>query len=162
MSADAEAVLRCLHTAFAPYRQQYTTDGYQGTVLDAETIHHRLSAMSVLVTVTPDADVVGTLSTYLVHANTGHLRGMAVIPAFQGRGVARGLIAAAEQQLYAEGCRRVTLNTTAALQRAMRLYESLGYRRTGHVGEFFGMPLFEYAKELLPEQRSFDNPQTST
>jgi hypothetical protein len=30
----------------------------------------------------------------------------------------------------------------------MRFYERNGYRRTGKVGDFFGMPRIEYAKEL--------------
>ncbi len=46
------------------------------------------------------------------------------------------------------GCARITLDTTEPLQRAMRFYERNGYQRTGHVGNFFDMPLIEYAKLL--------------
>jgi len=74
---------------------------------------------------------------------------MAVRSEWQGQGIAESLLNAAEARLRALGCRRITLDTTAPLQRALRFYERLGYRRSGKVTDFFGMPLFEYEK-LLP------------
>jgi len=50
--------------------------------------------------------------------------------------------------LRRRGCSRVTLDTTAPLTRAIRLYERQGYRSSGRVGTYFGMELFEYAKQL--------------
>ena len=73
---------------------------------------------------------------------------MAVRPECQGSNAARLLLAAAESELKARGCRRVTLDTTLPLQRATHFYEKSGYRRTGTTTDFFGMPLFEYAKLL--------------
>ncbi len=73
---------------------------------------------------------------------------MAVLPQWQGRGTAKELLEAAESQARAAGCTRVTLDTTAPLQRAVRFYEKNGYRATGVVGDFFGMPLYQYGKEL--------------
>ena len=58
------------------------------------------------------------------------------------------MLQAAESELRARGCRRVTLDTTQPLERAMRFYEKNGYRRSGNVGDFFGMPLFEYVKPV--------------
>jgi hypothetical protein len=34
------------------------------------------------------------------------------------------------------------------LQRAIAFYEHRGFRRTGQVRDFFGMPLFEFAMPL--------------
>ena len=34
------------------------------------------------------------------------------------------------------------------LPRAIAFYEKNGYRRSGHVSDFFGMPLIEYFKKL--------------
>ena len=45
-----------------------------------------------------------------------------------------------------KGCSLVTLDTTEPLERATRFYEKHGYRLSGRVSEFFGMPLFEYVK----------------
>ena len=73
---------------------------------------------------------------------------MAVPAMHQGRGVAAALLAAAERTLRNRGCRVVSLDTTAPLTRARGFYEKHGYRLSGRVDDFFGMPLFEYVKHL--------------
>ena len=49
----------------------------------------------------------------------------------------------------------MTLDTTRPLECAIRFYERCGYRATGVVRDFFGMPLFEYAKDLAGEPETF-------
>jgi putative acetyltransferase len=73
---------------------------------------------------------------------------MAVLPAWQGRGVADQLLAAVEEELRARGCTRITLDTTDPLRRAVRFYERHGFRPSGKVGDYFGMPLHEHVKRL--------------
>jgi ribosomal protein S18 acetylase RimI-like enzyme len=147
-AADADGVLRCLSAAFEPYRDQYSADAWRDTVLSAETIHDRLSSMSVLVAVTPAGEIVGTIASQVVSPEEGHLRGMAVLPAWQGAGVAGALLKAAERRLGAGRCARISLDTTAPLARAIRFYEHHGFCSSGRVRDFFGMPLFEYVKVL--------------
>ena len=103
--------------------------------------------MTVLVALDPHGDVVGTVA-YDAKAEVGHLRGMAVLPEHVGRGYAAELLAHAEADLARAGCTRVTLDTTAPLTRAMAFYTRHGYRPTGVVSDFFGMPLFEYARTI--------------
>ena len=67
------------------------------------------------------------------HEREGHLRGMAVLPAWRGAGVAAALLAAAEEWLRSTGCKRVTLDTTLPLRATMKFYEKNGYRRSGTV-----------------------------
>ena len=55
---------------------------------------------------------------------------------------------AALDELRARGCTRVSLDTTEPLRRAMGFYEAQGFRRTGRVRDFFGMPLHEYVRAL--------------
>jgi len=74
--------------------------------------------------------------------------GMAVLHEWQGTGVARALLQAAETELRKDRCECVTLDTTQPLQRAVRFYEKHGFRRSGRVSDFFGMPLYEYGKML--------------
>ncbi len=102
--------------------------------------------MTVIVAEVDSARIIGTVAYHVAGAGEGHLRGMAVIPEFQGRGVACRLLSAAEETLRQEGCSRITLDTTIPLQRAIRFYVSNGYRATGIVKDYFGMPLYEYAK----------------
>ncbi len=111
-----------------------------------------MESMSILVAVT-NGDIVGTVAYRVLDTGTsekkdGHIRGMAVLPDQHGRGIADLLLRNAESELRALGCSRITLDTTAPLQRAIRFYEKNGFRRSGVVGDFFGMPLFEYVKEL--------------
>ena len=145
---DAPGILACLRAAFEPYRERYTTGAFVDTVLTPETLAARLETMSVFVAVDGIGAVIGTVAAAVVDGDEGHLRGMAVLPEWHGRGVARALLAAALDELHARGCRRVSLDTTEPLRRAVRFYEAHGFRPTGRVSDFFGMPLYEYARAL--------------
>ena len=145
---DAAAILRCLAAAFEPYRKDYTPPAFTDTVLTHETVHLRLQQMHVLVA-TVAGNVVGTIAAaWHPDIAEAHLRGMAVLPEWHGRGVSADLLAAIEEWLLSRGCSQVTLNTTLPLEAAMRFYEKHGYHRSGKIGDFFGMPLIEYEKQL--------------
>lgn len=147
-AADAPGILNCLASAFEAYRASYTPDAYLDTVLTAETITQRLESMRVFVAVVADKQVIGTIACAMSDVAEGHLRGMAVQPRWQGRGVAEKLLRAAEAELATQHCFRIALDTTEPLQRAARFYEKHGYRRSGRTMDFFGMPLHEYVKDI--------------
>jgi ribosomal protein S18 acetylase RimI-like enzyme len=106
-----------------------------------------MAHMTVYVAVSGDGEIVGTVACS-AHGDEGHLRGMAVHPAWQGQGIAEELLRKVEDELIAGGCKRVTLDTTAPLQRAARFYRRSGFAASGRVTDFFGMPLHEYVKAL--------------
>jgi GNAT superfamily N-acetyltransferase len=145
--ADVPGILRCLALAFAPYRSQYTVSAYADTVLTAETLSLRLRQMHVLVA-TLEGKTIGTVAGRVKSSEVGHLRGMAVLPEWHGRGIAVKLLNAIEDWLRSCDCIRTTLNTTEPLKTAMSFYEKNGYRRSGNISDFFGMPLIEYVKDL--------------
>jgi ribosomal protein S18 acetylase RimI-like enzyme len=145
---DARGILDCLKTAFEPYRTSYTPEGFRDTILTPETIHTRLGTMTAFVATDGSGRVIGTVAGGTVNQSEGHLRGMAVLPEWQGCGVAEQLLSAVEDHLRGMSCSRITLDTTEPLQRAVGFYQKHGYRISGKVGDFFGMPLFEYVKEL--------------
>lgn len=146
--ADADGILGCLAETFAPFRAQYTPDAFADTVLTVETLAARFAAMTILVAETASGEIAGTVAASLHRDMEGHLRGMAVRPSWQGSAVAAELLADAESFLRSQGCRRITLDTTAPLARAIAFYVRLGYAPTGRVQDFYGMPLYEYAKDL--------------
>ncbi|HZS27767.1 MAG TPA: GNAT family N-acetyltransferase [Candidatus Angelobacter sp.] len=146
--ADAAGILACLQAAFQPYQSRYTPLAYADTVLTAETLHQRFEFMSIFIAVSESAEIIGTIGCNPVGNGEGHLRGMAVLSAWQGVGVAEALLKSAESELHSLDCERVTLDTTLPLERAIRFYEKHGYRPTGKVVDFFGMSLHEYAKPL--------------
>ena len=146
--ADAEGILDCLRSAFQPYRRDYTDAAFADTVLTRDTLPQRLATMAVFVATTGDGAVVGTVACEVLAGGEGHLRGMAVCPGWQGGGIAQRLLEAAESELWERKCSRIRLETTAPLRRAMRFYERNGFRPSGTVTDFFGMPLFEYVKPV--------------
>lgn len=143
---DAGAILNCLSSAFEVYRQEYTPDAFLDTVLTEERLEHRFGEMTILVAVA-ESRIVGTIA-YQVQGTEGHLRGMAILPEWQGRGVAAALLQAAESGLRELGCVSATLDTTEPLRRAIRFYERRGFGPSGQIRDFFGMRLHEYAKRL--------------
>jgi len=149
-SADAAGILECLSSAFAAYRGRYTAAAYADTVLGTETIRERMASMSLFVAGMPGGEILGTIGCHVSSPGEGHLRGMAVLPSWQRHGIAAELLAVAEAELRRQHCARVTLDTTEPLERAMRFYEKYGYRRSGKVMDFFGMPLYQYVKTIEP------------
>jgi L-methionine (R)-S-oxide reductase len=143
---DSAGILECLASAFAPFREGYTPGGFLDTVLSPETVQQRLQDMNIFVAVRSDGCVIGTIGCKVEPAGEGHLRGMAVSPEWHGSRVAAELLARAEEVLRNAGCSVITLDTTQPLRRAVRFYEKHGFQATGRVGDFFGMPLFEYRK----------------
>jgi GNAT superfamily N-acetyltransferase len=145
--ADAGAVLDCLRTAFAGYREQYTPEAFADTVMNADSLQRRMRDMCLFVACA-NGEIIGTVGCSAKGAE-GHLRGMAVLPSWQGTGAAAALLRAAEAELSKNGCMRVTLDTTEPLARAIRFYEAHGFAASGRVADFFGMRLFEYTKSLF-------------
>jgi len=147
VEADGLAVLACMAQAFAPYRQCYSAEAFLDTTLCLETLKYRMKNMLVLVAVNQsDGHIVGTVAYNVVNPEEGHLRGMAVLADWQGAGIAWQLLQHAEAELRLRKCSRVTLDTTAPLKRAIQFYERNGYRPSGKITDFYGMPLFEYEK----------------
>lgn len=143
---DGREILACLAAAFAPFREQYTPDAFADTVLDSFTLQARIREMCLFVAMSNET-IVGTIGCKAA-GEEGHLRGMAVLPEWQGTEVASALLEAAETELLTAGCKFVTLDTTRPLERAIRFYQRHGFVASGTVSDFFGMQLFEYTKRL--------------
>jgi GNAT superfamily N-acetyltransferase len=147
-----DGILECLRSAFASYEHNYTRIAYEDTVMTLESLPRRLDDMTVFVALDRSTRVVGTIACCVIGEAEGHLRGMAVRPELQACGIADRLLECAEAELVKQNCARITLDTTEPLHRAIRFYESRGYQRSGKIGDFFGMPLIEYVKVLIPQQ----------
>lgn len=145
--ADVSQIGECLTAAFAPFRHLYTPGAFADTVPAADALRERIGCMTVYVAVAPVGLVVGTLAA-ACYGQEGHLRGMAVRPEWQGQGIARRLLMTAEHHLIESGCSRITLDTTDPLKKAICLYESCGFVRSGRIEDYFGMPLYEFVKRL--------------
>ncbi len=91
---------------------------------------------------------LGTVAA-VVKGSRLYMRGMAVLPAARGLGVAARLLAQVEQRACSQGCRSVFLSTTPFLSGAIRLYERSGFRRTDEgPHELGGTPLLTMEKNI--------------
>ena len=150
-AADFQGILECFQEAFAPYRGVYTSGAYDDTVVGPESLENRMATMCVFVAASASGEVVGTVACNAVSPDEGHVRGMAVRPAWHGVDVAGRLIRCVEAELRDRGCTRISLDATLPLHRAIRFYEKHGFRRSGRIRDFFGMELVEFVKTLPPE-----------
>lgn len=144
---DFQGILNCLGEAFAPFRGSYTELAFSRTVLDSHLLAERSLRMQILVAVDCANCVLGTVAFGQV-SGIGHIRGMAVLPRYQGLGISSALLTEAETSLTQMRCRSVELGTTRHLQRAIRFYEKCSYQLVGDVGSFFGMDLIRYGKNI--------------
>ncbi len=77
-------------------------------------------------------EIIGTaIGAY--DGRRGHLYHLAVLPAYQGRGIGRRLIAAVGQRLAALGCPQLNLSVNLDNTAAIKFYEKLGFETRGHM-----------------------------
>ena len=146
-SGEAGAIAAVLYEAFREFEPLYTAEGFAATTPKREQILERMSEGPVWVALV-DGEIVGTVSVVLKREAL-YLRGMAVLPRTRGASVGKWLMEQVEQYAVDKGCKRLFLSTTPFLQRAIRLYEKFGFRRTPDgPHDLFGTPLFTMEKTL--------------
>src|SRR4030095_14565129 len=99
---DSEGILSCLRAAFEPYRAQYTPAGHEDTVMTSGTVRKRSEDMTVLIARNEAGLIIGTIGAAARGAE-GHIRGMAVVPSWQGGGGGERVREALERERAAGG-----------------------------------------------------------
>jgi ribosomal protein S18 acetylase RimI-like enzyme len=144
---DVGSVAQVLAEAFAEFERLYTRAGYAATTPLADTIRGRLTEGPTWLA-EDGGQIVGTVSA-VVRDGDVHVRSMAVTPAARGQRVALHLMRQLELFAISKKAGRMYLSTTPFLFSAIRLYEALGFRRTGEPpDDLFGTPLVTLAKPL--------------
>jgi len=146
---DARAIHIVLLAAFEEFRDYYSIEGFKDTVLSEEKAIDRINHMIVYVAVDFNGNIIGTIGWQRINNEEGHIRGMGVIPNWQGKnGPAASLLKEVEDEARLKGCSILTLDTTKVLRRAQNFYYKNGFRKTGKTGDFFGCLIYEYAKKI--------------
>jgi len=146
-SGEAGAIAAVLYEAFREFESLYTKEGFAATTPKSEQVLERLSEGPVWVALV-DGELVGTVSVVLKR-EAMYIRGMAVLPRTRGARVGKLLMEQVQQYAFEKGCKRLFLSTTPFLERAIRLYEKFGFRRTPEgPHDLFGTPLFTMEKTL--------------
>ena len=151
---DAASIASVLRDAFAEYEPLYTSEGLAATTPGIDRIQGRTNEGPTWVALL-GGTVVGTVSA-VPRGDSLYVRSMAVLPAARGHRIGDLLLERVESFARAHGHKRLFLSTTPFLDRAIRLYERWGFRRTNEgPQELFGTPLFTMEKTLeAPEAGS--------
>jgi putative acetyltransferase len=87
-----------------------------------------------------DGRVVGCGAWQPLDAGVAEIKRMYVRPAFRGRGIARQLVVALEEEALAADRPLIRLETGSYMPSAIALYRSSGYRPIAPYGEYVGNP----------------------
>jgi len=145
---NAPYIHQLLMKAFKKYRDFYTKEGFEDTVLSGNRAKKRIRNMNVYVAIDNEGRIIGTIGWQKVNNDEAHLRGMAVHPKCQGNGVAEDLLKKVETDVLSKNLSKLTLDTTNILQRAQHFYRKHGFKKTGKIDDFFGRTVYEFAKTL--------------
>ncbi len=164
---DAAAILANLSAGIDSYREWAPADWSPLQPPDGvvERLQARLREDHVWVLTAWDgADLAGHVALSRVTAEDPepapegmiNLWQMFVGRAWQGRGVATRLMAAAVAEAGRRGYRRLRLWTPQGAAQARRFYEREGWTHTGAVrrDSHFGLPLVEYQRDVEPQSPS--------
>jgi GNAT superfamily N-acetyltransferase len=143
---DAAAIELLIREAFSEHEPAYTREAFDLATPGKHEIEKRIEDWAVWIAINANV-IVGTLSAQAEGPGL-HLRSMAVHPSMRGHGIGKLLLARIEDFAYAHGYKRLILNTTPFMNRAIQLYEAFGFRFTGSKHNWFGTWLRTMTKEL--------------
>ena len=142
---DAEAIAAVLRESFAEYESSYTPQAFAATVSGVEEIKRRFGKETIWVALIGDK-IIGTVGV-VPRQDSLYARSMAILPEARGKQIGERLLKEIENYAVARNYRRLFLNTTPFLHRAIRLYEKFGFLICG-ADDLFGTPLVTMEKSL--------------
>ena len=145
---DADSIAEILSIAFAEFRNDYTPEAYAIVTPPADEIRGRFAEGPMWMAV-KDGEFVGTVSA-VPEPEWLYIRSMAVVPDAQGFGIGKRLMAGVEEYAIENGFDTLFLYTTGFSTDAIRLYETLGFRkdRDTTADEWYGTPGLSMLKKI--------------
>ena len=133
-SSDLAAVAALVSTAYAAYESEMTAEMWRVYSADLGPSQETLATTLVAEL---DGEVVGAVrysgsvpDELGLLPDAAMVRALAVLPALEGRGIARRLMEECRRRAVADGKPTLMLHTTSFMKRAAELYVRLGYTRT--------------------------------
>jgi ribosomal protein S18 acetylase RimI-like enzyme len=147
-AGDEISISSVLLEAFNEYLPQYTPAGFAATTPSPSEVLQRMEEGPVWLAMI-ESDIVGTVSAVLRGEQELYIRGMAVLPEARGQQIGKLLFELVEEYAKGNGCTKLVLSTTPFLDRAIRLYERLGFvKTTDGPHDLHGTPLVTMEKPL--------------
>ena len=124
---DVDAIAAILREAFAEFASDYTPEAFAIVTPPSNEIHGRFDEGPMWVAV-GEGRFLGTVSA-VPEPDHLYIRSMAVVPDAQGRGIGKRLMTAVEEYAVENGFGTLFLYTTEFSTNAVRLYETLGFKK---------------------------------
>ena len=148
---DAAEIELLIREAFLEHEPAFTPEAFNTAIPGKHEIEKRIEDWAVWIAITANV-IVGTVSAQAKGRGL-RIRSMAVHPSMRGHGIGKLLLARVEHFAYAHGYKRLTLNTTPFMDRAIRLYETFGFRFTGSKWNWLGTWFRPMTKKLPARAR---------
>ena len=144
---DADKIREVLKQAFKGLEGRgYSTQAIETAIVDVKEIKERIRLGGHVLVAEFGNEIIGTV-TGLEEYKSMYVCSLAVDPKYQNCGVARQLMNCLERIAHDKGCYKLFLCTAWAMKEAIRLYESLGYVREGHLrSHFYGEDFIVFSK----------------
>ena len=147
-AGDEKSISSVLLEAFREYLPQYTPAGFAATTPSPSEVLRRIEEGPVWLAMI-ESEIVGTVSAVLRGERALYIRGMAVLPQARGLRIGNLLFELIYEYAREHGSTKLVLSTTPFLDRAIRLYERLGFvKTTDGPHDLHGTPLFTMEKVL--------------
>lgn len=146
---DVEGIHNTLLYAFRPYRDFYTDNAFEKTVLTSKEIKEHIENKSIDVIVALcNNEIAGTVTIYEREKGKIYMQSMAVKPDYQGLGIGGMLLNYIERRSKEKKCKLIILECYDPLVKAASLYKKFGFKRTGKERNYFGITVYEMKKEI--------------
>ncbi|MFX1367264.1 MAG: GNAT family N-acetyltransferase [Promethearchaeota archaeon] len=146
---DADAIHHVLKSAFAPLAKRgYSKIAVFSAIGHPWRIRERIISEFPILVAEIEDEIIGTI-TGIAENESMKISSFAVHPAHQGNRIGQKLLLAIEEIAVKNGCNKTFLFTTWPMFEAIRLYNSLGYEKEGHLRRhFYGEDLLIFSKHL--------------
>jgi ribosomal protein S18 acetylase RimI-like enzyme len=124
IAADRPRLIPVINSAFA------IETFLEGTRTDDDRLAAMMQSGTILAAENASGELLGCIYTE-VHPSHGYMGQLAVDPAHQRQGLARRLIAEAEQYLRSQGCPTVKITVLSTRPELPPLYRRFGFVETG-------------------------------
>jgi len=131
---NSDVARRMLEQYYAELGSRFP-DGFDLDATIATSPEELLPPFGMFLVVRLDGDEVGCGVVRVLTDSIAEIKRMWISPSARGRGLGRRLLIALEQSATDLGCSRVRLDTNDALDEAIGLYRSMGYREIAPYNE---------------------------
>lgn len=146
---DIQSIYEVLSDAFQSYRQDYTEEAYNATVISPDEIEKRMNEKRTeMLVIVYHNKIVGTATITMTRNSKLYIRSMAVRPHIQRSGIGSLLLEEIDMRARQKKCTIISLECYEPLTKAIKLYERHGFSRTGKTRSYHGITIFEMEREL--------------